>query len=40
MLPRTVFLLPLQLAPGRHDVMVEFPGIRQKWTGVQAPAQG
>jgi tetratricopeptide (TPR) repeat protein len=40
MLPRTVFLLPLQLAPGSHDVMVEFPGIRQKWTGVQAPAQG
>ena len=43
MLPRTVFLLPLELPPGRHDVRVEFPdvpGLRQEWRGVVAPEKG
>jgi tetratricopeptide (TPR) repeat protein len=43
MLPRTVFLLPLQVAPGRHDVTVDFPnapGLRQTWRGLEVPAQG
>ena len=43
MLPRTVYLLPLSLPPGRHDVTVEFPdvpGLRQTWTGIEAPARG
>jgi tetratricopeptide (TPR) repeat protein len=43
MLPRTVFLLPLELPPGRHDVRVEFPdipGLRQEWRGIVAPDKG
>lgn len=43
MLPRTVFLLPLEVAPGRHNVTVEFPnapGLRQTWRGLEVPAQG
>ncbi len=43
MLPRTVFLLPMQVEPGRHDVTVEFPhapGLRQTWRGLDVPAQG
>ena len=41
MLPRTVFLLPLELPPGEHDVRVEFPGgLRQEWRGLLAPPEG
>lgn len=41
MLPRTVFLLPLQLPPGQHDVRVEFPGgVYQEWRGLVAPEEG
>jgi hypothetical protein len=43
MLPRTVFLLPLELPPGRHDIRVEFPdvpGLRQEWRDLVAPAKG
>lgn len=43
MLPRTVFLLPLELPPGPHDVLVEFPdvpGLRQEWHDLVAPDQG
>jgi tetratricopeptide (TPR) repeat protein len=43
MLPRTVFLLPLELSPGRHDIRVEFPdvpGLRQEWRGIVAPEKG
>ncbi len=43
MLPRTVFLLPLHVAPGRHDVTVDFPnapGLRQTWRGIEVPAEG
>jgi tetratricopeptide (TPR) repeat protein len=42
MLPRTVFLIPLHVPPGTHDVTVEFPrnGMRQTWHGLVAPEQG
>jgi tetratricopeptide (TPR) repeat protein len=43
MLPRTVFVLPLQVPPGRHDVTVDFPnapGLRQTWRGLDVPAEG
>ena len=43
MLPRTVFLLPLELPPGRHDVRVEFPdipGLRQEWRDLVVPERG
>jgi hypothetical protein len=43
MLPRTVFILPLEVPPGTHDVTVEFPnvpGLRQTWRGITVPSQG
>lgn len=43
MLPRTTFLLPLELPPGPHDVTVDFPdvpGQRQSWRGLVAPPPG
>jgi tetratricopeptide (TPR) repeat protein len=43
MLPRTTFILPLKLPPGKHDVMVDFPavnGLRQEIIGLDAPSQG
>ena len=43
MLPRTTFVLPLDLEPGRHDVTVEFPavpGLRQTWRGLVVPNEG
>jgi tetratricopeptide (TPR) repeat protein len=42
MLPRTVFLLPLKLSPGKHDVTVAFPyaGMRQTWRGLIVPDKG
>jgi tetratricopeptide (TPR) repeat protein len=41
MLPRSVFLLPMKLPPGTHDVTVTFPtGERQTWHGLIAPPQG
>jgi hypothetical protein len=41
MLPRTVFLVPMNLSPGTHDVTVTFPtGEQQTWHGLVAPAQG
>ena len=43
MLPRTTFLLPLRLPPGKHDIVVDFPmvaGLRQEWRGLVVPAQG
>ena len=41
-LPRTTFVLPLQLSPGKHTITVEFPavGLRQTWRGLVAPEQG
>jgi tetratricopeptide (TPR) repeat protein len=43
LLPRSVFLLPLHLAPGSHDITVNFPAIpnmSQSWHGITAPASG
>lgn len=43
MLPRTVFVLPLRVPPGEHDVTVEFPqipGVYQTWRRLQVPAKG
>jgi tetratricopeptide (TPR) repeat protein len=43
MLPRTVFVLPLQAPPGRHDLTVYFPqsaGMRQTWRDIVVPASG
>ena len=42
MLPRTTFVLPLELPLGKHDVTVQFPvpGLSQTWQGIEAPAMG
>ncbi len=41
MTPRTVYLLPLRLSPGRHDVNVVFPdGVQQSWRGLVVPPEG
>lgn len=43
MLPRTVFLLPLRVAPGTHDITVSFPnvpGLQQTWRGIVVPEAG
>ena len=40
MLPRTVFLMPLHVAPGTHSVTVDFlrgSGLQQTWDGLPAP---
>lgn len=42
-LPRTIFLLPLRVAPGTHDVTVEFPragGLRTTVRNIHVPDQG
>jgi tetratricopeptide (TPR) repeat protein len=40
MVPRSTFVLPLEVAPGTHDVIVEFPGSHQTWRGLVVPAKG
>ncbi len=43
MLPRTVFVIPLQVEPGTRDVTVSFPGVRARADvarGLVAPAEG
>jgi hypothetical protein len=43
MVPRTTFVLPLEVPPGTHDVTVEFPhvsGVRQTWRGLIVPPKG
>jgi tetratricopeptide (TPR) repeat protein len=42
MLPRTVFLIPLSVPPGRHtfDVGFTIPGMHQTWEGFDVPATG
>jgi tetratricopeptide (TPR) repeat protein len=43
MLPRTIFLLPLQLPPGTHDLTISTPrpwSLRQTWRGIVAPKVG
>ena len=42
LLPRTVFILPLQVPPGSHEVTVSFPGtnLRQTWRHLIVPEKG
>jgi len=41
MLPRSVFIVPLYLPPGKHNVSVSFAdGTGQTWRGIIAPDQG
>jgi tetratricopeptide (TPR) repeat protein len=43
MLPRSVFLLPLHLPPGPHDITVNYPqvaALSQSWHGIIAPPSG
>ncbi len=43
MAPRTVYVLPLKLSPGKHDVTVSFPdagALQQSWRGLIVPEQG
>jgi len=42
-LPRSVFLLPLKLPPGKHDITVRFPqvpGLSQSWRDLVVPDDG
>jgi tetratricopeptide (TPR) repeat protein len=36
-LPRTTFILPLELRPGQYDITVSFGGLSQTWRGIIAP---
>lgn len=42
MLPRSVFILPLRLPPGKHDITVNVgsSGLSQTWRDLVAPEQG
>jgi len=42
MVPRTVFVLPLHVEPGKHDITVSFPGgdLRQTWRNLVVPDNG
>ncbi|MCC7351129.1 MAG: tetratricopeptide repeat protein [Phycisphaerales bacterium] len=43
MLPRTTYVLPMRLPPGRHDLTIEIPalpGLHQTWRNVDVPATG
>jgi len=41
MLPRSTYVIPLKLSPGKHDLTVEFPGLMQQTLhGINAPATG
>lgn len=43
MLPRTVYVMPLHVSPGAHDIVVDFPrvpGLRQEWYGLEVPQRG
>lgn len=43
MLPRTVFILPLQIPPGQREITVSFPnipGLTQTWRNLPIPAEG
>ena len=39
MLPRTTFVIPMQLAPGLHDLRIQLPtGVSQTWRDVEVAA--
>lgn len=46
MLPRSTFVIPMELPPGRHDITVAFasthsaPGYEQTWYQLEAPSAG
>ena len=41
MLPRTVFLIPLQVPPGTHEISVAFrDGSRQTWRNIPVAQEG
>jgi hypothetical protein len=42
MLPRTVFLLPLRVPPGQHDVTIRFlhADLEQTWQAIPVPQTG
>lgn len=42
MLPRSVFVVPLKLPPGKHDVTVRFPvqGMDETWLALDVPDKG
>jgi hypothetical protein len=43
MLPRTVFVLPLRVEPGKHDLTVDFPnvpGLRRELRDLVVPDRG
>lgn len=42
MLPRTVFILPLRITPGKHSLSINFGshGFGQTWRGIVAPENG
>ena len=41
MIPRTFFVIPMRVSPGKHDVTIEFAGgWRQTWIGLIAPPDG
>jgi tetratricopeptide (TPR) repeat protein len=43
MLPRSVYVIPLHVTPGTHDVLVDFaglPGLKQTWHNLVVPDTG
>ena len=43
MVPRTVYVVPLHVEPGLHDVKIDFPGVpgaEQTWQGISVPDAG
>ena len=43
MLPRSTFVVPLELPPGKHDIIIDFPdapGFVANWRGLAAPSTG
>jgi tetratricopeptide (TPR) repeat protein len=41
MTPRSVFVIPLHVEPGKHDITVAFPGgLTQTWCGLEVPSDG
>ena len=43
MLPRSVYVIPLHVEPGTHDVAIDFPsmpGMRQEWRNLPVPEAG
>lgn len=43
MLPRTTYILPMRLPPGRHDLTIEIPnlpGLYQTWRNIDVPPSG